>query len=366
MLELLEAQGYCPVVAVWELTLACNMRCRHCGSRAGKDRVEELSLEEMLVIARDLAEMGCQRVTLSGGEPLMRKEWPEIARTLIEGGVKVNMISNGHLFSEEEADRALEVGMNNIAFSIDGLEESHTHVRRVKGNWRKILSNFEICRQKGMTYGAITTIFRTNMNELEEVRQILIDSGVGLWQLQLATPSGNMDDSRDLMIQPEAMFDLIPMLAEMRKRPGIRIDIGDNIGYYGGYEEDLRCAYGKEPQEDEVNFWTGCRAGCQVVGIESNGNVKGCLSLPSAKNNVDEFVEGNLRERSLREIWEAPNSFAFNRKFKIEQLEGFCRTCEWAEICRGGCSWGAFAHSGSRNESIYCYHRLLEEHGREP
>lgn len=364
MLELLKAHGFVPRVAVWELTLACNLRCRHCGSRAGRRRAEELSLEEMLVVARDLMALGCQKVTLSGGEPLLRKDWPDLARVLTDGGVTVNMISNGQRFSDEEADRALDVGLKNIGFSLDGLEESHTSIRGVKDNWRRIISNFEICRRKGLKFGVITTVFRTNIDELESLDQLLRDEGAGAWQIQLATPSGNMDDARDLLIPPEAMLDLIPFLAELRSRPGLDIEVGDNIGYYGGYEEALRRPYDREVREEDINFWTGCNAGCQVIGIESNGNVKGCLSLPSSQNNVDEFVEGNLRERPLAEIWNDPDAFAYNRKFTVDQLEGYCRTCEWADICRGGCAWNAFAHSGSRYEAVYCYHRLLQERDR--
>jgi radical SAM protein with 4Fe4S-binding SPASM domain len=91
--------------------------------------------------------------------------------------------------------------------------------------------------------------------------------------------------------------------------------------------------------------------------------VKGCLSLPSAMNRESRFIEGNIRQRPLREIWESPDAFAYNRRFKVSQLKGFCRTCEYAEICRGGCSWTAFSHTGDRNDNPYCYYRQAVERG---
>jgi radical SAM protein with 4Fe4S-binding SPASM domain len=134
--------------------------------------------------------------------------------------------------------------------------------------------------------------------------------------------------------------------------------IADNVGYYGIHERALR------DSGAAICFWIGCRAGCQVVGIESNGNVKGCLSLPSQRQAIDEFVEGNLRHAFLREIWEKPGAFAFNRQHDVAQLEGFCATCRFRDICRGGCSCSAFGFSGSRFNNPLCFYRGAVEQQR--
>jgi radical SAM protein with 4Fe4S-binding SPASM domain len=67
------------------------------------------------------------------------------------------------------------------------------------------------------------------------------------------------------------------------------------------------------------------------------------------------YVEGNLKEKSLREIWSRPGAFAYNRLFKEEQLSGFCRVCRFRDVCRGGCSWGAYAQGGGGNENCFYY-----------
>ena len=64
---------------VWEITLACDLGCKHCGSRAGKAREDELSTEECLDVVRQLAEMGMLEVTLIGGEAYLREDWDIIA-----------------------------------------------------------------------------------------------------------------------------------------------------------------------------------------------------------------------------------------------------------------------------------------------
>jgi radical SAM protein with 4Fe4S-binding SPASM domain len=102
----------------------------------------------------------------------------------------------------------------------------------------------------------------------------------------------------------------------------------------------------------------GCRAGLEVMGIESNGDVKGCLSLPSGLNGRHDFVEGNLRTRRLPEIWNDPNAFAYNRQFRTEDLQGKCAGCAFGEICRGGCTWTSVALAGHPHDFPHCFYKI--------
>ncbi len=356
MMKLLRKLGYAPRTCVWELTLKCNLNCRHCGSRAGKARDDELTTPEALDLVEQIADLGCKTLTLGGGEPLLRKDWSVIATALIDRGVKTNMVTNGRTWTKDTTKVAKRLGLESVAFSLDGLETTHTYVRRVKGHWEHLIECIDDCRDNDFTVSVITTVHRRNLDELDELAELLTAHGVDRWQLQLGNPMGFMADNRDLCIHPEDVLTVVPKIAQLcRKMKKPRVYPGHNIGYYGDPEDDLRDTGGPIP------FWIGCTAGCHVLGIESNGNVKGCLSLPSAMNNVDAFVEGNIRERPLREIWRDRQSFAYNRQFSLEQLSGFCKTCEYAEICRGGCSWTAFAYTGSRYENRYCYWRQLTE-----
>jgi radical SAM protein with 4Fe4S-binding SPASM domain len=355
MIKLLRKLGYFPRLAVWELTLGCNMNCRHCGSRAGKRRDDELSLPEAQKLAGELADLHCRWVTLGGGEPLMREDWPEIARTLISRGVHVNMVTNGRAWSPQVTRTALDVGLESVAFSLDGLKETHEYIRRVPGLFEHVLDCMDQCRDQGLTVSAITMINRRVVPELDALHKLLADHGVARWQLQLGTPSGNMSDNPDLVLEPHDLLTLMPKVASLCGKIGKpKIFPGHNLGYFGEPEAALRDRGGAIP------FWVGCSAGCSVIGIESNGNIKGCLSLPSSMNGVDEFVEGNIRQTPLAEIWRRKGAFAYNRNFQVRQLNGFCRNCDYAEICRGGCTWAAFSKTGTRYDNVYCYWQQLQ------
>jgi len=356
MIPVLKRIGFKPYQVVWELTLACNLNCRHCGSRAGKARPDELSTAEALQLCKDLADMGTRRMTLGGGEPTLREDWCLIAETLISRGIRTNLITNGRTWNKTLARRAKLFGLDSVAFSIDGCEVTHDFIRRTEGQWKHLLEVIDETVEAGVKVSAVTQLNRKNLAELEELRDVLAAHGVRAWQLQLGTPTGNMADNRDLVLMPEDMLDMVPRIAKMRReteKP--KIFVGDNIGYYGEYEQDLRDQGGALP------FWIGCRAGCTVLGIESNGNIKGCLSLPSAREGLDRFVEGNIRQRPLKDIWNDMNAFAYNRQFTVDRLTGFCRTCAYNEICRGGCSWTSFAHTGDPGGNPYCYWRVLQE-----
>jgi radical SAM protein with 4Fe4S-binding SPASM domain len=356
MIKLHEKLGYYPRIAVWELTLKCNLNCRHCGSRAGKARDDELTLPEARRLCGELAELGCEHITLSGGEPLLRKDWALIAETLVDLGVQTAMITNGSAWTREVAAAVRAIGLESIGFSLDGFQEAHDYQRRVPGHWERVVRAIDNAVETGLTVTVVTTVNNRDLGELEALREFLCQHGVVRWQLQFATPTGNMAENRSLVMEPKELLVAVPRIAGMCRDDRMpKVYPGHNVGYFGEPEEWLR------DQKAVVPFWTGCLAGLTVIGIESNGNVKGCLSLPSELNGVDAFVEGNVRQTPLREIWCRPGAFAYCRQFTVDSLGGFCRTCDYNDICRGGCTWACFAERGFVRDNAYCYWRQLHE-----
>ncbi len=355
------ARNWKPRNCVWELTLACNLDCAHCGTSAGKVRRDELSLEQCLDVAEQLADQGCELVTLSGGEPTLRKGWDRIARALADRGVYVNMVTNGVYRSEavgrDIAARARDAGMCNIAVSLDGPRNVH-EILRGPGTFDRTLEGVGYFREAGLPVAVLTTVSRLNLPLLEQVREIAIDAGAKQWRLQLAKPMGRMDDLRDLVIDPTDLLDLVPRLARMKKAGRINLRVGDSIGYYGPHDKVLR---GRGWRGGRQECWQGCQAGMQAIGIEADGGVKGCLSLQAKWGESDPFVEASLREHTLDEIWHAPGIFPFNRDFSVDQLTGGCAPCRHAALCRGGARCVSSAVNGTVTDDPYCYYRVASE-----
>lgn len=337
------SDAYVPEACVWEITLACNMRCRHCGSRAGQARRHELSLDECLDVARQLRDLGCQRVTFIGGEVFLFKHWDVVAHWLSSCGILVNIITNGTLLGERQLEQIQRAGLANVGVSIDGLADTHDHIRNVPGAFATAMDGLSRLRELAIPTAAVTTLMAVNMDELDDLHAELAARGVGLWQLQIATAMGNMQDAADLLLDPDRVPDVIRFIVDKRREGRIWVYPGDDIGYFNEHEPGLRSVPGFESQ------WSGCQAGLRVVGIDSVGNVKGCESLCS-----ETFIEGNLRQESLADIWYKEGNFAYNRQFDVSMLAGHCAGCDKGSVCRGGCRGACAFTSGHPFDNPYC------------
>lgn len=336
-----------PRYVVWELTLKCDLACAHCGSRAGRPREQELSLEECRDVVDQLVQMGTYEITFIGGEAYLAPHWIEVIRYASGRGVHTTLTTGGRQLTLERATKAREAGLEQVSVSIDGLQEAHDHLRNLRGSFDAALRALDNARSAGLRITANTQINRKNLGDLEALYEVLVAHGVEGWQVQLTGPMGRAADLEDTLLQPYEMLDLVPRLgaiATRAKTHGIRVEAANNLGYYGPHEGDLRRA-----------AFPGCSAGRYLLGIESNGDIKGCPSLPSAP-----YVGGNVRHRRLKKIWSKTAELRFSRDRTLDELWGFCKGCYYAEECRGGCSWTAHTLLGRRGNMPYCHHRALE------
>ncbi|MEH2212565.1 nif11-class peptide radical SAM maturase 3 [Nostoc sp.] len=343
--------------AVWEITLKCNLACSHCGSRAGHERANELSPEEALDLVKQMAEVGIKEVTLIGGEAFLRPDWLEIAKAINEAGMLCGMTTGGYGISLETAQKMKSAGIRTVSVSIDGLEATHDRLRGKKGSWKYAFKTMSHLREVGISFGCNTQINRLSAPEFPCIYECIRDAGARAWQVQLTVPMGNAADNADILLQPHELLDIYPMLARVARRAyqeGVQLQAGNNIGYYGPYERLLR-GRGKE---HDFSFWQGCGAGLSTLGIEADGAIKGCPSLPTTA-----YTGGNIREQTLHDIIEGAEELRFNlgagTPEGTKHLWGFCKTCEYAELCRGGCSWTAHVFFNKRGNNPYCHHRAL-------
>jgi radical SAM protein with 4Fe4S-binding SPASM domain len=343
-----------PGVVVWEITLKCNLGCRHCGSRAGAARAEELSTAEALDVVRQLAEIGVREVTLIGGEAYLRDDWSIIAESITRSGMACTMVTGGRDFDALCLQEALAAGVKYIGVSIDGLAATHDTLRGVPGSFESALDSARRIAATGtIGLGVNTQINRLSMPELPALAELLVGLGAHAWQIQLTVPLGRAADRPGLLLQPYHLVDLFPLLDAIKRDildpGGVQLVPGNNVGYFGPYERVLR--YGGAAG----HVWSGCNAGRASLGLEADGKVKGCPSLPSS-----DYTGGNVRERPIREIWRQSAEVRGLGERTVADLWGYCRTCEHAARCKAGCTWTSHALFGRPGNNPYCHHRALE------
>jgi radical SAM protein with 4Fe4S-binding SPASM domain len=326
-----------------ELTLKCNMKFIHCGSSAGEDRKNELSFDEWVKVFKELAELDGELITFLGGEPLLRKEWFELAKKVNDFGMKVNFMSNGYCIDDEVISKMRKIELNSVAISIDGANaKTHDSIRGIKGSFDKCQEVLKSLRSANLPTAVITTVHKLNFKELPQMREFLLNKNIA-WQIQIADPIGRFP--KDLHLSLEEFYSVALFIASTRQKYSLK-EMPITGSHCIGYNSQMLPNITLSPK------WIGCQAGLTALGIQSNGGVKGCLALSNS------FIQGNVRERSLTKIWNDPEFCLDTRQFKTEDLNGDCKDCKFGKGCKGGCNAVSTSLTGKAHGDPFCLYRI--------
>lgn len=325
-----------------ELTLRCNERCIHCGSRCGEhDRVNELSKEQYRKILDDVKrDFGVKQVELdiTGGEPLLRRDFFDIMSYANSLGFRWGMTSNATLINDDIAHRLHECGMKTISVSIDGLESTHDSLRGMNGAFSGAMRGIDaLIRHGGFQSIQVTTVVNhRNFSELDELFDILCKIDIDSWRVINIEPIGRALDSPDLMLTKDEYRQMFDFIREKRLQ---------------GYPLTYGCSHylGTEYERQVRQWYFLCNAGIYTASIASNGDILACLDI----ERRPELVQGNILRDSLKEIWQ--NKFKIFRG-DLSDLNEKCRACDSCEFCHGGAhhSWDY-----DLNEQRVCFKDIL-------
>lgn len=328
-----------PLIVGWELTLRCNLSCRHCGSEAGQPRKNELTTEEALAICEQMPDLLVQEVDFTGGEPFLRTDLSIISRKLRDLGINTNILTHGYGYSAKDIDNLKQCGISAAGISLDGIENTHDYIRRSKGAFASVMNTIKLLQDAELPFNVITTVNARNIGELEELHEKLARAGVKNWRLQTIIPMGRVKEEPELRISENDLKQLGLFIKEKKSKENT-----DSL--------KIICSDGLQYVVPSVNPWLGCGAGIVTCGITADGKVKGCLSMP------DELIEGDLRNTSLWETWFHPDSFAYNRKFAENDLGSNCLTCDKGKECKGGCSTSSYVSTNAFHNDPFCFKRI--------
>jgi radical SAM protein with 4Fe4S-binding SPASM domain len=291
----------------------------------GQKADNELTTAECMGLIDEMKSLGTEMLILTGGEPLMRKDIYEIARTASAQGIWVVMGTNGVLVTDKVVEKMIECGVQGVAISIDSLEPAkHNHFRGGPDAWEYSVRALDICRANGLQVLIQTTVMDMNYAEIPQMLKFARDKGAWSFNLYFLVQTGRGQQMNDLSPErTEAMLSNLvdwqdeyrPMLVRSKCAPQFK-----QIAYEkaaGGLESG------------------GCMAGTQYCRITPQGDVTPCPYM-----NV---VAGNVRDQSFGEIWRT--SSVLQELRDVKQLKGRCGRCEFNELC-GGCRCRAYAAHG--------------------
>jgi radical SAM protein with 4Fe4S-binding SPASM domain len=337
-------------IAVWEFTLACNLKCRHCGSSAGKQRANELTTQKALDVVYKLHDLGVKEVNLIGGEATLRSDWNIIGKAITDAGMLLGFQTGGLHINKDIIDRMQDLGTNSFGVSIDGFREVHDSQRGVRGSFDKAINALELASESKIpTIACTTQLNRQSYKSILLLLERVSSTRVKSWQIAPTLPMGIGSSAKDLHLQPAdfvVLHELAAIFAIESARRGIFGIAANPLGYFGPYERLMRSG-----AENINKLYSGCPAGNGVIGIEADGTVKGCPSLPTnpyalGKSYADGFDQ-------LNTLWKKEKS-PYHRK-----VYGFCAKCPFQEFCWSGCGWSSTTTLGEKGNNPYCMFRAI-------
>ena len=347
-----------PNRALWEITWNCDLRCEHCLVEGGRSKNGELDTAEALRLVDQLAELGVAVVSLTGGEPLLRDDWPVLARAVRAKGMKLRFSSNGHLLDERVVQSLVELGVESFSVSLDGVKQTHDRLRHgptgSSGNssFDRVLRAVDLLSSTPIVVTVRTTVSKANIDELPQLHALLKTRGVNRWVIQLAHRTGRLRQTAANglcePIDPAQLPRVADFIVAHAADPVLQPRAFNSIGYLSRKEPILR----QSGRGSRNLIWRGCSCGKSVIGIEPDGSIKGCANQVGAP-----FVVGNIRSESLAAIWRDRPRWHWLDPTP-DKMTGDCAGCVLAKVCQAGCTCLAFSSSGELFNNRYCLRRI--------
>ena len=319
-----------PTHPVWEVTSACNLKCRQCHASGGKVSPDELTTEEGKKFLRELSEITDFRMlALGGGEPLVRKDILELTLEARNLGFEISIATNGTLLDLALASQFKRMGVANMAIGLNANDECiHDGITGVPGSFEKTMRAIHYTKELGMNLQINTTVMKENAKYIPGLLDFASEVGAQIVLLYHLTPVGRGE--REMELSMKECQRLVEMLAQKQKKSKSIIEPVCAPQYWA-YLVSKNGLLGKLAP----TFFKGCVAGSGLCYIKPNGDVWACPFIP--------LSAGNVRQNKVKDIWEKSSLFELLRDRR--NLKGKCRQCLYKEIC-GGCRGRAYAHCG--------------------
>ncbi len=324
----------------WHLTEKCNLWCKHCYQ--GKRSVDEMSLGDAKKVIAEVSAMlkdwsEAYNVTFSpsfnvtGGEPLLRRDLPDILGEIKKNGFETFLLTNGTLADKERTRMLADVGVTGVQVSIEGPEEIHDSIRG-QGSFTASAAGIGHFVDAGIPVTLNVTLSDLNAGHMKKV--IVFGSHIGARRIGFSrlVPYGRGRSLLAKALQPGQLKELYGSLWALDIK-SLELVTGDPLA------SQMKTGFNGDAGNTAVS---GCAAGVSGLTILPNGNITPCRRLPLSL--------GNVKRHSLRRIWAASPVLEALRD--RSRYRGKCGTCKrWAN-CRG-CRAIAYAFARARGDDDF-------------
>ena len=347
------AEGVGPVV-VWNSTRTCNLRCRHCYMESdGQKYAGELTTEEAKRFIDDLAEFRVPVLLFSGGEPLIRADFFELAEYARDKGVRPTLSTNGTLITRDVAQQIKDLGVGYVGISLDGLADVNDMFRGVEGAYQRAMEGIENCVAVGQRVGLRFTINHHNIMELDKIFDFIEEKGINrvcFYHLVYSGRGGQMMDEDVSAEESRRAMDTIIARTKDFEARGLKKEILTVDNHCDGVYMYLKAiAEGNDEGAEQIKKLIGAnggnRSGIAFGEVDHLGYV-----------HPDQFTQhhtfGNVRERKFGDIWQdMTHPILAGLKDRKPLLKGRCAKCQYLSWCNGNFRTRAEARTGDFWES---------------
>jgi MoaA/NifB/PqqE/SkfB family radical SAM enzyme len=297
----LNAHAYKPLYVKIKVNYGCNLKCEMC-KRWRETREPPISMERFKEIITELAELGCQKIHFSGGEPMLRPQLPDLVEYATGLGIRVTLTTNGTLIDKVKAKRLVEAGLRGVNVSIDSpIRKMHEKIRGVQGSFKlttRAVALFRKYARKGkLTVRINTVVGRSNYATLASLPDLAHELGAD--GINLIPVDDHCGEHLSMRKKDIALFnsEIAPIIESRANELGI--NIADEDAYpFGRGDSEVRLGRAGRYAFGYYNKFP-CYAAWTHSLIDFNGLVYVCCMT---REQIQPL--GDVRKQSFREIWE--------------------------------------------------------------
>jgi radical SAM protein with 4Fe4S-binding SPASM domain len=330
--ESMPKSKYDVITVLFITTNKCSHECVFCIEDSPNRDLKELNTEEFLRTIDQISELGTREIIFSGGEPLLRDDFKQIIKRAKDNGMRAIICTNGYYIDEEMAEFFEDVKLDAIQISVNALgEELYNKLcNPPEDGYRKMLESIDLVRRKYSGRIILSAVpLKTNRHVLKDMLRLCKEKKCERFALFKPAMVGRADKNKGMILTEEEYIEVLDeLIQEFKKLGGLEVFIEQPYAKFSSFAERYR---------DLLKFRYYCTAGTHYFSVTSDGFIVPCASM----SHMKEFYMGNVRQESLRQIWEN------DERWKVFRTDKECKDCEYFKECKGGCKLMSYLATGN-------------------